>query len=240
MGLAEAAALPSFARPSITQAFGTAIVSLIQPHKKARTKVINAKYTPGTTAHTIFFLKTLAQTRAVNAIAAAGTAAKFAFDPGNYSATQLRNAGSGPNAQGIQQGGYPSQLPIVANRASASGDYLAIATANQDYFQLNTISGAPTINSDGTMSVTLGTAAPTNGIPAGAIVFWFGISTDVHPFTGEVQPSWVTIASTQYNLDADGGEVVSSNGIYEPLLFYCANPTAAGILNSIGGVYALQ
>lgn len=239
MSLQLVGGLPTFSRPRKTIAFGTPITDLIQPHKKARTKITTLKYTASTTAHTLTLLRALAKTTITTAIAASGTAAILKRDPGAYAANYLADSGRGPNTIGVQAGGFPGMTPIVADNPISANDWLAIATANRDYFYLTKISAA-SVNADGTVNVTLSTAAPTGGIPAGAEVFFFGITTDTHPLTGEAHPAYSGTASVTTTVDGNGGEVMSSFGIGEPIMFNSDNATATGVLELITGVYGLQ
>ena len=237
MSLQLVGAFPTFSRPKKTIAFGTVITSLIQPRKKAIAKVTTLKYTAAGTAHTLTLMRALARTKIVTAIAAAGTAAVLARDPGNYSANYAADALTGPNTNGVQAAGFAGQTPIVANNLIAANDWLVIQTANPHQYYLTQMS-APTTNADGTVNITLTTAAPTGGIPAGAVVFFLGTTTDTHPLTGEAHPQYTGTASVTSTIDGNGGEIASAFGIEEPLVFHSDNATATGVLELITGVYA--
>lgn len=238
MSLQVVGAFPTFSRPRKTIAFGTVITSLIQPRKKCVAKVTTLKYTAGTTAHTLTIMRSLARTKITAAVLAAGTAAVLARDPGNYSANYAADALAGPSTNGIQAAGFPGMTPTVANNLIAANDWLAIQTANPHVYYVTQISAATT-NADGTVNITLSTAAPTGGIPAGAAVFWFGTTTDTHPLTGEAHPQYSGTASVTVTVDGNGGEVASAFGIEEPLLFQSDNITATGVLELITGIYGI-
>lgn len=240
MSLQVVGALPTFSRPRATIAFGTPITSLIQPHKKAKAKVTTFKYTDAGTAHTLTFLRALAKTKTTAAVAASGTSMILQRDPGAYAANYAADAARGPNTIGTQAGGFPGMTPIVADNPISANDYLVIQTANRDFYYASKISAA-TVNTDGTVTVTLSTAAPTGGIPAGANVFFMGITTDTHPLTGEANQAYASgTGSAITSFDGNGGEIASAYGIDEPLLFYSNNATATGVLELITGVYGLQ
>lgn len=237
MSFALAGGFPTFSRPRNTIAFGTIITSLIQPRNKTRAKITTLKYTAAGTAHTLTVLKALAKCKVVTAVAASGTSVVLNRDPGNYSANFALDALKGPNTDGTQAAGFTGGLtPIVANNLIASGDFLAIQTANPNVFNLASVSAASTA-ANGQCTVTVG-AAPTGGYPAGAEVYFFGTTTDSHPITGEAHPQYAGTASVQVSHDASGGEVAAAYGIDEPLLFHSDNATAAGTLDIISGVYA--
>lgn len=244
MAVTVAAGLPTFSRPRKTIAFGTAITSLIPPRNKSRTKVTALKYTAAGTAHTLTILRALARTKVVTAAVAGATSLVLARDPGNYSANFALDAAKGPNTDGTQQGGFPAGgtggiQPLAANNLIASGDFLAVAIGGGDQaFYVASVSAAATA-SNGQVTVTV-TAVPTGGVAAGAAVYFFGTTTDVHPLTGEAHPQFSGTASTTVTLGAAGDEVVSSVGIDEPLLFHSDNITATGVLEAIAGAYAIN
>lgn len=248
MSFALAGGFPSFSRPRKTIAFGTIITSLIPPRNKSRAKITTLKYTAAGTAHTLTLLRSLAKCKLVNAVAASGTSYVLNRDPGNYSANFAADAQKGPNTDGAQAGGFvagqvstglPGLVPLVANNLIASGDFLAIQTANPSFFFLGLVSGSPATASNGNVTVTA-TAAPVGGAPAGAEVYFFGTTTDTHPLTGEAHPQYSGTASVTTTIDGNGGEVMSAFGTDEPILFHSDNSTATGVLELITGVYALN
>lgn len=237
MSLQLAGAVPTFSRPRKTIAFGTVITSLIQPINKKKAKVTTLKYTDAGTAHTLTFLRTLAKCKITTAVAASGTSYILNRDPGNYSANATADALKGPNTDGPQAAGFRTLTPIVANNLIAANDFLAIQTANPSIFFVAKASAAAT-NADGSVTVTAD-AAPTGGVPANAEVYFFGITTDSHPVTGEAHQAFASgVGSAAVTIDGNGGEVASAFGIDEPLLFHSNNATATGILELITGVYA--
>lgn len=236
MSLQLVGAFPTFARPRKTIAFGTVITSLIQPRNKSRTKITTLKYTAAGTAHTLTILKALARTKVVTAVAAAGTSVILARDPGNYSANATADAAAGPNTAGTQATQGPVNTPIIANNLIAANDFIAIETAQKGVFNLATVSAVATA-ANGQVTCTVG-AAPTGGYPAGADVYFFGITTDSHPITGEAHSAFSGTASATTTVDGNGGEIASAYGIDEPLLFHSDNATATGVLELITGVYA--
>lgn len=248
MSLQLVGGFPTFSRPRKTIAFGTVITSLIPPRNKSRAKITTLKYTAAGTAHTLTILRALAKCKIVTAVAAAGTSYVLNRDPGNYSANFAADAQKGPNTDGTQAGGFvagsavtgqPGLTPLVANNLIASGDFLAIQTANPSVFFVATVSGTPATASNGQVTLTA-TAAPVGGVPANAEVYFFGTTTDTHPLTGETHPQYSGTASVTTTVDGNGGEVASAFGIDEPLLFHSDNSTATGILELITGVYALN
>jgi hypothetical protein len=232
-------AVRSFFRPRLSIAFGTVITSLVQSANRLKTKVTRAKYTAGGTAHTLTFLRPLgskvnppgpqgAGNRLCNAYATAAVAAGATSiilnrDPGAYAANFLTDRGAGA-------------APLTADNLIASGDLLGIETAVPGVLYLATVSGSPVTNADGTVTVTI-TAAPTGGIPKYGQVFFFGTTTDVDPRTGEAHPQFSGTASVTTDLFADGGSVVESVEVDEPMLFHSNNATATGTLELISGMY---
>lgn len=238
MSLQIVGAFPTFELPRKSVAFGTAFTSIVKPRNRRKPKVTLFKYTDGGTAHTLTWMAPLARTKITTAIAASGTAAILARDPGNYSANFAADALIGPNTAGPL--GYigPIGSPVVANNLIAASDWILIQGAGQDNWHLTLIS-APTTNADGTVSLTLTTAAPTGGIPAGATVFFLGITTDSHPVTGLAHYATTSGAGTsQTSYDANGGALVEPWGLGEPLVFHSNNATATGSLDYATGVYA--
>jgi hypothetical protein len=241
MSFALAGGFPTFSRPKKTQTAGTIITSLIQPRNKMRTKVTTLKYTAAGTAHTLTILRPLSKVKIVTAVAAGGTSYVLSRDPGNYSANATLDALKGPNSDGAQfaLSGNNGGTPIVANNLIASGDFLAIQTAQPGTFFLATVSGSPATAANGQCTVTA-TAAPTGGVPAGAEVYFFGTTTDTHPVTGEAHPAYTGAASVTTTIDGNGGEVASAFGVDEPLLIHSDNATAAGTLELATGVYSVN
>lgn len=233
----------TFANPYVSVAFGTAFQSLIQPSQRRRTKVTQLKYLDAGTAHTLTFLRPLgglgldpaawgpltapyAQQRGnlvVAAVAGGGTSIKLNRDPGVYS-VNFPVDGMG--------------APLTADNPTAANDWYAIETAQPGVFYFTKISAA-TVNSDGTCTITVSTAAPTGGIPAGARVFFFGITTDVDPLTGAAHPSFQGgTGSSEKSFDGSGDSLVQSVQLGQPMLFNSNNATATGALTVLGGVYA--
>ena len=248
----------SWFRPRITQTAGTVITSLIQAANKLKTKVTRAKVTCAGTAHTLTFLRPLGtkhtyaqasrQTAAatgpavadtgpaggqaanafvMTAVAAAGTSYVLSRDPGNYSANFLADRGAG--SSGVS--------PLAANNLIAASDLLAIETAQPGVFFLATVSGTPSTDATTGRCTVTATAAPTGGVPAGAAVFFFGVTTDTDPRTGEAHPAYLLTASVQNDLYADGGSICESIDPDEPMLAYDNNATAAGSIDMLTGMY---
>lgn len=247
----------SWSRPRISIAFGTAITSLINGAAKLKTKIIRIKATCAGTAHTLTILRPLGSKHtwtnaqeiaqrasgvAVNplgsqggevanawvmtAVAAGGTSYVLSRDPGNYSANFLNDKGAG--SLGV--------TPLAANNLIASGDFLAIETAQPGVFFLATVSAASTNSVTGQCTVTA-TAAPTGGIPAGAQVFYFGVTTDIDPRTGEAHPSYLLTASVQNDLFAGELAIYETIEANEPMLAYDNNATATGSIDMIVGTF---
>lgn len=209
-----------------TAAAGTAIVVPLPYAKGYKTKVTQFYYQVGTTAHTATFLRPLARTRIVTAVAAAGTTFILARDPGNYSANATLD-------------GMPT--PSVANNLVAASDYLLMRKPDGT-FHVAIASGSVTTNADGSISFTA-TAAPTGGIAASAPVWFMGVTGDTNPRDNLAHiPFNIPAAGsgTQYITRGgdDGSSLVESLGMDEPMLLYIDNATAQGWLENIKGLHA--
>ena len=236
----------------VTQTAGTVITALINAANRLKTKVQRAKVTCGVTAHTLTFLRPLgskqsyrdAQTVAgyasvvgpqggrmanafvMAAVAAGGTSYVLSRDPGNYSANFTADGRGNP---------------LASNNLIASGDLLAIETAVPGVYFLATVSGTP---STSTTAGTLGqctvtaTAAPTGGVPLGASVFYFGVTTDTDPRTGLAHPSYLLTASAQTDIyNGESATIAETVEPGEPILVYDNNATNAGSIDQISGGY---
>lgn len=246
MASPAAALFPTFVRPYVTQTAATVIQSLIQPLAKKKAKILTLKYTDGGTAHTLTFMRPLGPQQkypapgtppltgiaagqgggnayATAAVAASGTALILNRDPGSYAANFLAD-------------GVPG--PLCADNLIAANDYLVIETSIPGQFYASKISAATT-NSDGTVTVTLSTAAPTGGIPIRARIFYLGITTDTDPRTNEAHPTVVSGASSAtVTYGGDGSPVQQTLASEEPILINSNNATGAGFLNTVSGIYA--
>ena len=248
----------SWFRPRITQTAGTVITSLIQAANKLKTKVTRAKATCGVTAHTLTFLRPLGSKHSyaqasrstasptgpavadtgpaggqvanawiMTAVAAGGTSYVLSRDPGNYSANFLADKGAG--SAGV--------TPLAANNLIAASDLIAVETQQPGVLVLLTVSGTPSTDSATGRCTVTATAAPTGGIPAGAAVFFFGVTTDTDPRTGEAHPAYLLTASAQTDLYADGGSICETVEPDEPILAYDNNATNAGSIDMLTGMY---
>lgn len=235
-----------------TQTAGTIIAWLINAANRLKTKVQRAKVTCAGTAHTLTFLRPLgskysyrkaqelagypivsgpeggriANAFVMAAVAAGGTSYVLSRDPGNYSANFTNDGRGGP---------------LAANNLIASGDLLAIETAAPGVYFLATVSGTPSTSTAaqtaGQCTVTA-TAAPTGGVPVGASVFFFGITTDTDPRTGAAHPSYLLTASVQNDVyNGESGVICETLEPGEPILAYDNNATAAGSIDQLSGGY---
>jgi hypothetical protein len=116
----------------------------------------------------------------------------------------------------------------------ASGDYLLIEHGDGT-FEINTVSSVSSLD------VTVGTAL-AKAVVAGGMVWMFGHPTNEASYHVTLK----SIASTRQEFQSSTGGLCetgydigtySRTGLGDPLLFYSANGTAAGILNWGSGVY---
>jgi hypothetical protein len=131
------------------------------------------------------------------------------------------------SATSITIAGQPS-----ATRNLASGDYVVIRQTDGSDF-LTTVSGAPTVNGDGTVTITLA-AGLSVGCANKATLWMMGVTTDA------IHLNFPTTASQSntFNDTVNGAAGIGgATEIGDPLLFYSANGTAPGYLNQLSGVY---
>ena len=204
--------------PKKTAAADTAFADFVPPKAGHYASLLKFVYRAAGTEHTVTWMRPLARTTVTTAISAAGTAGILRRDPGAYAANFSTD-----------QVGF---VPVAADNVVAANDWLLIAgVKGSGRWHLTQVSGAPTVNGDGTVSFTLGTAAPTGGIPAGAVAFFFGTTTDSHPKDGRAHPQFAGVASTTKEFVAEGRPVVEPYDVGEPLLYHSNNATAAGVMD---------
>lgn len=215
MAVATPGALRTFARPRITATAGTVFSSFVPPLGNLRTKLTYMKVTEGTTAHTYTFMTPLAKTTAAAAAAASATSFTITRDPGVYAANAVLD-------------GQP--VPSVADNPIATNDWVAVQNADGTWsFFKATVS---------TLTIS-GLTVSAAGILAGATFYFFGLTTDVNPITGEAHRSVVTTVSSVNVFDPDGCPLAETPRNREPILIQCDNATAASIMEVAAGVYGL-
>ena len=213
----------TFGLGSKTATAGTAIVRMIPPRsggtKKLRTVITTIEYTTSTTAHTISLIRPFANTTVVSAAASGQKVVVLTVDPGLFP--------KGPSGS----------TSLVATAATAASDYLVFETpCGAFYFDKVASVAAGTVA--GNINATMTSNLPTNGIAAGARVWLMKAAGGNDPFTGLVNETLTTTASTSNQLwqEIQDG-IFSSGGFYEPILVSVDNATAAGTLVRLCGAY---
>lgn len=194
----------------LTQNAGTPIVFLLPARKNLKAWVESLIYKAGTTAHVLYLMRPLG---------------KSATSPSTTLETSTGAAAAG--ATSVTIAGQPSTI-----RNLATGDYIVIRQTDGSDF-LTTVNGAPTVNADGTVTVTLA-AGLSVGCANGATLWMLGATTDA------IHLNFPTTASQSntFNDTVNGAAGIGgANNIGDPLLFYSANGTAQGYLLQLSGVY---
>lgn len=206
-----------------TAAANTVFLRLIPPsnrNSRLKTRITRMVYTSGSTLHTITCMRSLARTTAASALAAGGTALVLTRDPGLFAANYVLDGIVNAGAQVV---------PGLADNPIATNDWVAVQSADGTWtFSLVTISG---------LTATL-TTAVTGNVLAGAMVHWFGITTDKHPETNEAHPQIIPTISTMTTYgNGDGAPIFETQKPGDCLLLHSSNGTAQGYLESVGGIY---
>lgn len=211
----------------VTAAADTAFSQFIPPRGNKRTKLTQVKYKCGATVHSVTVLRHLGGKRKLTqAQAAADTTITVDKDPGNYSANWAAD-------------GLPG-TPSTSNNLIGANDIIACLKTDGTWF-VTTVSSVTT-NADGTVTITPASAVPTGGVSANAPFYFFGITTDTDPRTGNAHPKSMTIVVSSVNDWANGSAgtpIAQSHAVNEPLLVYSNNITAQGWIEQSGGFYAV-
>lgn len=202
-----------------TVAANTVIVQLIEPAANFGTYVADFVYTSGNTAHTVTVMRPLNSAKVVSAIAPNTAAAVLTLtaDPGVYSGTRACR---------------------VADNPIAPADYIAVELSDGTIF--NDVANTNTTGASLVLTTTLPVLV---GIPAGAKVWFYGITTDLNPADGQAHLKMTTTANAAKEVlwGSQSGEAeavgIGSNSFYEPLLIVSSNGTAAGTINRVSAVY---
>lgn len=185
------------------------------------TKISNYSITTGGTAHLGYFLRPLNYALVTVAGAANGTTFTIGTDPGLYTTAANWK--------------FPGTPYGVATNAIAANDYFAVQLTDGTWF-------FDKVSSMSTLQVTTTTTIPNitgGGIPVGAIMFFYGIQTDLDPRLGagsghiNVQPN-VSVFTQFY----DQNGLISTLGPGEPMYYFNANATAADTVASISGFFS--
>lgn len=113
----------------------------------------------------------------------------------------------------------PSANPIAAN------DYVAMQSDDG-------VTRLYKVSSVATLAITL-TSNVVYAASAGRPVWFFGITTDTDPNTGEAHPTLRGVASqttTYTDVNNDGAGIFATHNTFEPLMINSDNATAAGTL----------
>lgn len=191
------------------------------------THISQLKYTIGGTTHPVSVMRPL-NWSVTSAVAAASQATLvLADDPGVYS-TNYKYLTPLGLVVGGQGGTPPSQ---VGNNAVAGGDYVAYQYPDGTWY-LDVVSS-------GTYAALVLTNNFAVALPAGTVLFFFGIYTDSDPATGLAQwETTPTISTNRIDLlnDAQYGGFQSLHP-GDPLVVYSVNTGSQGYLNSAAGFY---
>ncbi len=204
---------------------GTVYTQLIEPLGAlgCMTASTFAQVTVGTTAQTLVAMRPLSAQAIPNSttgarcscyLTAAAAASQAVIninqDPGVFTAYPFLS-GATPSA------------PRTANNVIAANDYVVYQYPDGTW-------EANTVASVSTLAITLTNNLNTGGLAINAPVWWFGISTDTNPYDAQAHPSFTLPASTIVNFGSEDTPWITSLGLNEPILFYCANATAASTL----------
>lgn len=219
MALSPAGLCESFGIGRRTASAGTAIPIFIVPRPDRKAKITYFKYTSLGTQHTVTAMRPLAKTTVKVAAAAGATSLVLTRDPGAYAANAA----------------YDSRpVPSIADNIAQSGDYIAVRKPDGTWLFV-TISGC-TVGADLSATVTV-SALPTGGIAAGAPVYFFGAAGDTDPNTGLALESFAPTVSATTPYDANGGAIVESLNMGDPIALVSNNLVAAGIIEYVSGIY---
>lgn len=202
-----------------TAAANTAIVVSIPPRKDRKAKITYIKYTSGATLHTLTFMRSLAKTTVKTTAAGGATSLILTRDPGAYAANATAD-------------GRP--VPSVADNPIIANDFIMIRRADGNFAVIQP--SAVAVNSDGSVTLTV-TALPSGGVLAGSDVFFFGVPGDTNPDTGLANESYAPTISTTTPFDANGGSLIESLNMGDPLIIHSNNITAAGVIEYASGIY---
>lgn len=210
----------------------------------AVTHVTRFGISTGSTANISYFMRPLNWAKVTTAGAKNTTSFIVDKDPGIYSASGLGSATNYRNkAATAGPGGVPAAptVPVtnMADDAMTTNDYYCVQLADGTWFfdKCAGVAGTP-----GPLTVTTTTTIPNvtgNSIPVGAIMFWFGVQTDLDPATGLGHPAFNPKVSvyTEFG-DPCGDGIVSTLRPGEPIYFLDPNATAAETVAFISGYYA--
>jgi hypothetical protein len=213
----------------LTQTAGTVISRLVEPWKKAYTRISDLWYNAGATAHVITAMRPLYKVTTSAAAAAGQAVINISADPGNYSAIFTIN---------------------TANNLIAANDYVVYQTADGNYT-------LDTVSSVSTLAITMTNNVPTAGVLNGADFWWFGITTDTNPGDNQAHPQFDCPASGVTKFGSDPGEAVMGfigtiqglspvvpnwkiNGQNEPMILQSNNATNAGTMEKVAAVYTMD
>lgn len=216
-----------------TATAGTAIVVLIPPMKGAVTHVDELVLTAGTTAHDLYLLRPLNYTTTAGASSSVSSHMHVTLtaDPGIFSTNYqypLLNSPPGTSA--------PSTLPTfqTADDGIAANDYVVFETPDGAFY-------FDKVSSVSSLTLTMTADNPTGGIAAGARMWFFGQFGDTDPATALGQFRFTTTVSVANTVQANSGggtSFLDALHVYDPILFYDANATAADTLNRLEGFYS--
>lgn len=216
---------PTFSHGRKTQNAGTAIVVLIPPKRKRKTKLTKFSVTVGATAHLLTVLRTKGTTF-VNGTAAAGQkVVNLLADPGLF----------------------PTNFQ-VAQEPTAAGDYLVFETPDGRYYA-DTVASVATGPGGVGIAVTMTNNLPTGGLAGptannsnnpGAKCWRMGQVSNLDPngVLQELDPTFTLTAGGATTQVADDGSLAESYNRYEPLLLYNPNNANQDTLEFCSGVYA--
>lgn len=213
----SAGLMRTWSRGRLSIAFGTAIEILVPPRKGAKTKITKCSVTVAGTAHTLTCLRPLGKTTLTADVAAAATPTLIlANDPGLFSVNN-------PNGS------------ATANNGLANADRLCIQRQDGTFTVLTV--NVVTTNADGTVSMSITQTISNQKLAKGANVWFFGVSADVDPRTGEAHPVFTLPASATTVLEALEASVVETLWQNEPILMIENNITATATVEYVQAVY---
>ncbi len=188
----------------------------------AVTHVTSVVFSTGSTLHSLILMRPTNYTTLAAAAAAGATTLVLTADPGIYS-TGFKY----PLPAGLT---YPLS---TADNGIATNDYIAYQLADGTW-------GFAKVTNVSTLTVTVAALPSPTGTGsvalAGALVYFFGISTDVDPSTGAAHPSIQLPVSVTSNLNDNDG-LASAVHAGDPVILFDANATAADTIAQASGYY---
>lgn len=213
----------------VTANAGTAYTQFVEPGQGAGviTALTFAQWVTGATAHTLTVMRPLSAQSLPNSngkrcscyLTAAAAASQAVIninqDPGVYTAYSFPGGAT----------------PRTANNVIAANDYVMYQYPDGTW-EVNTVASVATL------AITLTNNLATGGLASGAPVWWFGVTTDVNPYSATAHPAFALAASSTINFGSEAfSPWMTTFGQNEPLLLYVDNATNASVLERLSAAW---